>query len=85
MGRQLAGRGDTGQAAGVTMPTADGHRDDAERALAGAQRNPILSADQLTQVALVHALLAIEQRLRDLLDLRVDVASNGSSAVVRAS
>jgi hypothetical protein len=43
------------------------HRDCAERSLADAQRNPILSAQESFAAAEVHALLAIEQRLADLL------------------
>lgn len=50
------------------------HRDEAERALEGAKRNPILSADQLMRVAQVHALLAIEQRMRELVAQRTDQA-----------
>ena len=43
------------------------HREAAEQALADAQRNPVLSAEQLFTAAQVHSLLAIEQVLRDLL------------------
>jgi hypothetical protein len=39
------------------------HRDASTRALAHAQRNPILSVDQLFAVAQIHALLAIEEQL----------------------
>ena len=43
------------------------HRDCAEHSLADAQRNPILSAAELFSAAQVHALLAIDQRLEELL------------------
>ncbi len=43
------------------------HRDAAEQALTDAQRNPVLSADQSFTAATVYALLAIEQRLGELL------------------
>jgi hypothetical protein len=47
------------------------HRNAAEQALDDAQRNPVLSAEQSFTAAMVHALLAIEQRLGELLaDLR---------------
>ena len=42
------------------------HRECAEQALADAQSNPVLSAEQSFTAAQVHALLAIEQTLRDL-------------------
>lgn len=42
------------------------HREAAEEALANAQRNPIMSAAEHFAVAQVHALLAIEQRLGEL-------------------
>jgi hypothetical protein len=44
------------------------HREGAEQALADAQRNPILSAEQSFAVAQIRALLAIEQRLSELVD-----------------
>ena len=50
----------------------DHDRADSERALEAAQRNPILSADQSCAVAQVHALLAIERRLAQLLAALVD-------------
>jgi hypothetical protein len=46
------------------------HREAAEQALASAQRNPIMSADQFFAAAQVHALLAIEERLGELLTER---------------
>jgi hypothetical protein len=46
-----------------------GHRECAERSLDDAQRNPILSAQESFAAAQVHALLAIEQRLEELLVL----------------
>jgi len=56
------------------------HRDRAEHSLADAQRNPVLSAAELFNAAQVHALLAIEQRLEELLvvlrrDARLQSAS----------
>jgi hypothetical protein len=45
------------------------HRDAAEASLANAQRNPVLSAEQLFTAAQVHALLAIDERLGELLHL----------------
>jgi len=45
------------------------HRDAAESALANAQRNPVLSAEQSFTAAQVHALLAIDERLGELLDV----------------
>ncbi len=48
--------------------TADAHRAGAEEALAHAQGNPVLSAGESVLVAQVHALLAIEARLGELLD-----------------
>ena len=44
------------------------HREIAEQALANAQSNPIMSAEQSFAVAQVHVLLAIEQRLSELVD-----------------
>ena len=46
------------------------HRDAAEEALANAQRNPVMSAAEHFAVAQVHALLAIEQRLSELVGQR---------------
>jgi hypothetical protein len=46
------------------------HRAAAEEALAHAQVNPVLSADEWFLVAQVHALLAIEARLDDLAEDR---------------
>jgi hypothetical protein len=43
------------------------HREAAEQSLADAQRNPVLSAEQSFTAAQVHALLAIEQTMRELL------------------
>ena len=45
------------------------HRDSAEHSLVDAQRNPVLSAGESFASAQVHALLAIEQRLEELLVL----------------
>ena len=47
----------------------DRDRAASERALESAQRNPILSGEQACAVAHVHALLAIERRLSDLIAL----------------
>jgi hypothetical protein len=58
----------------VIMPDGQEHRAAAEQALDAAQRNPVLSAEQLMRVAQIHALLAIEARLRDLLGDRTDQA-----------
>jgi hypothetical protein len=44
------------------------HRHVAEEALANAQRNPVMSAEQHFAIAQVHALLAIEERLGELVD-----------------
>jgi hypothetical protein len=41
-------------------------RDAARQALAGAQRNPVMSADELFALAQVNALLAIEERLAEI-------------------
>jgi hypothetical protein len=47
------------------------HREAAQQALTDAQRNPVMSADQSFAIAQVHALLAIERRLEELVaDLR---------------
>ena len=43
------------------------HREAAERSSRDAQHNPVLSAEQSFAAAQVHALLAIEQRLGELL------------------
>ena len=48
--------------------TADAHRDAAEAALSLAQVNPVMSAGESFLVAQVHALLAIEARLGELVD-----------------
>jgi hypothetical protein len=56
------------------------HRECAERSLVDAQHNPILSAQELFAVAQVHALLAIEQSLEELLALlRVDARLHAPS------
>jgi hypothetical protein len=44
------------------------HREAAQHALEHAQSNPIMSAEQSFTVAQVHVLLAIEQRLGELVD-----------------
>jgi hypothetical protein len=45
------------------------HRDQAEQSLVDAQHNPVLSAEQSFRAAEVHALLAIEERLGELLSM----------------
>ncbi|HEY3673018.1 MAG TPA: hypothetical protein VGN51_18915 [Acidimicrobiia bacterium] len=45
------------------------HREAAEAALADAERNPVLSAEQSFTSAQVHALLAIDERLRELVSV----------------
>ena len=50
--------------------TADAHRTAAEEALAHAQVNPVMSAAELFLVAQVHALLAIEARLGELVEVQ---------------
>jgi hypothetical protein len=47
---------------------ADAHRAASEEALSHAQVNPVMSAGELFLVAQVHALLAIEARLGELVD-----------------
>jgi len=49
------------------MLTSGNHREAAEQALASAQRNPVLSVTETFLAAQVHALLAIEQRVSELL------------------
>jgi hypothetical protein len=62
-----------------TMDT-DIDRAAAERALEMAQRNPVLSAAEACAVAQVHALLAIEARLAQLLAALVTASSRDQSA-----
>jgi hypothetical protein len=52
------------------MVAADDHRRAAEDALLSAQRNPVLSAGESFLAAQVHALLAIEARLGELVEDR---------------
>jgi len=56
------------------------HREAAERALADAQRNPVMSAGESFLLAEVHALLAIEQRLGELVDGHVRRQAAGESS-----
>jgi hypothetical protein len=51
------------------------HRIQAEEALARAQRNPVMSAEQSFLGAQVHALLALERRLEDLVNALRDERS----------
>jgi len=48
------------------------HRDAAEAALIEAGRNPVMSAEQWFRSAEVHALLAIEARLAQIVDSHGD-------------
>jgi hypothetical protein len=50
------------------MTPAEMHRQSAEVALNEAHRNPVMSADQSFRVAQIHALLAIDARLAQLVD-----------------
>jgi hypothetical protein len=50
------------------MTTAETHRQSAEAALEDAHRNPVMSADQSFRAAQIHALLAIDARLAQLVD-----------------
>ena len=59
-----------------------GHRVAAEQALAAAQHNPVLSAEQSFTAAQVHALLAIEARLDELVDALRSRASLGAETVL---
>jgi hypothetical protein len=52
-----------------------------ERALEASQRNPILSAEQACAVAQVHALLAIERRLAQLIAALVAPSDLGDRPV----
>jgi hypothetical protein len=56
-----------------------------ERALEAAQRNPILSGDQACAVAHVHALLAIERRLAQLVAALVTPGDTNDHAVARVA
>ena len=47
---------------------ATAHRRSAEQALVNARHNPVMSAEESFRTAEVHALLAIEERLGQLLD-----------------
>jgi hypothetical protein len=50
------------------MVLADRHRDVAEAALSGARRNPVMSTEQWFRTGEIHALLAIEARLAQIVD-----------------
>jgi hypothetical protein len=54
------------------MDMADTHREAAEAALMEARRNPVMSAEQWFRAAQVHALLAIEARLAQIVDSHAD-------------
>jgi hypothetical protein len=54
------------------MDMPDTHREAAEAALGEAGRNPVMSAEQWFRAAQVHALLAIEARLAQIVDSHSD-------------
>src|ERR1700730_5793066 len=54
------------------MDMADTHREAAEAALMEARRNPVMSAEQWFRAAQVHALLAIEARIAQIVDSHAD-------------
>ena len=54
------------------MDMAETHREAAEAALMEARRNPVMSAEQWFRAAQVHALLALEARLAQIVDSRGD-------------
>jgi hypothetical protein len=56
------------------------HRSQAEDALVNAQRNPVLSAEQSFLSAQVHALLALESRLEEVVIALRDVQSSPTVA-----
>ena len=55
-------------------PGSGNHRSEAEDALARAQRNPVLSAEQSFLSAQIHALLALEARLGEIVVALRDVS-----------
>jgi hypothetical protein len=57
-----------GSTPGGDVTTSSHHRDAAEQALVEAQHNPVMSVEQSFRVAEVHALLAIERQLSEILD-----------------
>ena len=62
------------------MALSDRHREAAEDALSEARRNPVMSAEQWFRAAEIHALLAIEARLAQLVhsnDERMDFIATG--------
>jgi hypothetical protein len=59
-----------------------GHRAAAEQALAAAQHNPVLSAEQSFTAAQVHALLAIEARLEEVVDALRSRTPRGANSLV---
>jgi hypothetical protein len=71
--------------ADITEAVLDQDRAAAERALETAQRNPVLSSDQACAVAQVHALLAIERRLGQLLAALVAPGNPSDHTAARAS
>ena len=69
----------------VADVSVDQDRAAAERGLAAAQSNPILSGEQACAVAQVHALLAIERRLAQLFAALVPPSVPADCAVARAA
>jgi hypothetical protein len=59
------------------------HRQQAEHALGHAQTNPVMSAEQSFRAAEVHALLAVERRLEELVLTLRDASSPQTPAVPR--
>jgi hypothetical protein len=54
------------------MASSEAHRQAAEEALSHARRNPVMSTEQWFRAAQVHALLAIEARLEQIVGLHSD-------------
>ena len=65
-------------------PGSGNHRSEAEAALAHAQRNPVLSAEQSFLSAQIHALLALEARLGEIV-IALRGANTRRSTPTRAS
>jgi hypothetical protein len=55
------------------MSSPEGHRQAAEAALSEGRRNPVMSAEQWFRAAEIHALLAIEARLAQIVDRHSDL------------
>jgi hypothetical protein len=54
------------------MASPETHRQEVETALGEARRNPVMSAEQWFRAAEVHALLAIEARLAQIVGSHAD-------------